>query len=359
MKKIDLYIIRKFLGTFFFTIALIIVIVIIFDVSEKIDDFIKNQAPLKEIIFSYYLTFIPFFTNMFSPLFTFIAVVYFTSRMAYNTEIIAILGSGVSFRRILYPYLFAASILMVMSFYLSNFLIPYTNKVKLKFENTYIFKTKFNNDYNIHVQNKPGEILYVESFNNIENRGYNFSMEKIGAKGLILKLKAESIYYDTLTKRWTITNFMLRTFHADGSETFTRGATIDTTFNVTPHDFSSFLQPVEIMNFIQIRHFIENEKIKGSENVKFYEVEKHKRLAFPVATLILTIIGASLSSRKLRGGIGLHLAFGIILSFSYIVFMQISTVFATFGTFSPALAVWIPNFIYSLLAIYLVRLAPK
>ncbi len=358
MKKIDLYIIRRFLGTFFFTLALIIVIVIIFDISEKIDDFIKHQAPLYEIVFHYYMTFIPFFVNMFSPLFTFIAVVYFTSRMAYNTEIIAILGGGISFRRFMLPYLAASLFIASLSFYLSNFLIPVTNKIKHDFEIHYLKNRYVSSNYNIHVQNKPGEILYVESFNNYDRIGYNFTLEKINKQGLFYKMKADKIVYDTLTGKWTIFNYVIRHIGKNG-DVFEKGKKIDTVFNVKPADFSSKLQPIELMNFFELRQFIRDEKIKGSEKVKFYEVAKHKRIAFPFATIILTFIGVSLSSRKLRGGIGLQLAFGIIISFSFIVIMQISTVFATFGNLTPWIAVWIPNFIFAILAAVLIYKAPK
>jgi lipopolysaccharide export system permease protein len=358
VKKIDYYIIRKFLGTFFFTLALIIVIVIIFDISEKLDDFIKHHAPLYEIVFHYYATFIPYFVNLFSPLFTFIAVVYFTSRMAYNTEIIAILSSGISFKRFMKPYLISSLIIAGLSFYLANFLIPKTNKIKNDFELHYIRSKYFKAKYNIHVQNKPGEILYVESFNVYDKKGYNFTFEKFNDKGLYYKMKADNFQYDTLTGRWKIRNYFIRYITPDG-ERFEKGEEIDTTFNVKPDDFSGELQPIDVMSFTELRQFIREEKIKGSEKVKFYEVAKHKRVAFPFATIILTFIGVALSSRKLRGGIGLQLALGIIISFSFIVIMQVSTVFATFGTLSPWIAVWIPNIVFAALAIYLLIRAPK
>lgn len=358
MKKLDWYIIRKFLGTFFFTMILIILIVIIFDVSEKIDDFIKNQAPFKEIVFSYYLTFVPYFTNMFSPLFTFIAVVFFTSKIAYNTEIVAILSSGISFRRLLRPYMISATILALLSFYLSNFLIPQTNEIRYAFEDRYIFSKKTNMGRNIHIQNSPGTILYVESYSNEDNKGRNFSMEKIEEDLLIYKLKARNVTYDSLSNMWEAHSYVIRREN-DGVSSFEYGDTLELSLNIVPSDFSSRVKRMDVMNYFQLKEFIEKEKIKGSKNIKFYEVERHKRVSFPFATLILTLIGAALSSRKVRGGIGLHLAFGILISFSYIIFMQISTVFATFGTLSPFIAVWIPNIIFAILAIFLIRLAPK
>lgn len=337
---------------------LIIVIVIIFDISEKIDDFIKNQAPLREIVFSYYVTFVPYFTNMFSPLFTFIAVVFFTSKLASNTEIVAILSSGISFHRLLRPYMIAATFLALLSFYLANFLIPQTNRIRYNFEDKYIFSKKHNTARNIHVQNSPGTLLYVESFNNDENKGRKFTMEKVKNYDLISKLEARDITYDTISETWEVHHYMIRDMSKDKTE-FSYGDTLKLDLNIEPADFSTRVKRMDLMNYFQLKDFIASERIKGSKNIKFYEVERHKRVSFPFATLILTLIGASLSSRKVRGGIGLHLAFGILISFTYIIFMQISTVFATFGTLSPFVAVWIPNFLFAILAIFLMRLAPK
>ena len=359
MKIIDWYIIRKFLGTFFFTLGLIILIVIIFDISEKIDDFINNEAPLREIIFSYYITFIPFFTNMFSPLITFIAVVFFTSKIAYNSEIIAILSSGVSFRRLLRPYLISATVIGLLSFYLANFLIPTTNKIKKEFEDTYIWRKKYNTSKNIHIQNKPGELLYVESFNNRSNTGYNFTWEKFDGQKLIYKLKSKTIIYDSANNQWNNVRYKARKFINDSTQTFEEGDTLVAKFNIIPRDYSDKVVNMEVMDYFELNEFIAKEELKGSENIKFYYVEKHLRVSFPFATLILTVIGAALSSRKVRGGMGIHLAVGITLSFTYIIFMQISTVFATFGALSPLVAVWIPNMIFFIIAVYLVRIAPK
>ncbi len=359
MKILDWYIIRKFLGTFFFALGLIILIVIVFDVSEKIDDFITKEAPLDEIIFSYYLTFIPFFTNMFSPLITFIAVVFFTSKIAYNTEIVAILSSGVSFKRLLRPYLISATIIGLLSFYLANFLIPSTNVIKKEFEDKYIWNKKYNTSNNIHIQNKPGELVYVESFNDRTNTGYNFTWEKFDGQELVFKLKSRTVIYDSANNQWNIIKYKKREISADKTQTFEEGDTLIAKFNIIPRDYSNRVVNMEVMDYYQLNEFIAKEEIKGSENIKFYYVEKHRRVAFPFATLILTVIGAALSSRKSRGGMGIHLAFGITLSFTYIIFMQISTVFATYGALSPFVAVWIPNIIFFFIALYLVRVAPK
>lgn len=358
LNKLDWYIIRKFLGTFFFAIALIIVIVIIFDLSEKVDDFIEKRTPFSEILLVYYLNFIPYFINLFSPLFTFIAVIFFTSRLAFNTEIIAILSAGISFRRMLRPYFVSAIFLAILSIYLSNVLIPHANRNRLDFENTYIRKQRSFSERNIHMQIRPGEFVYMESFNDRNNMGYNFTLEKIIDGELLYKISAHRAEWDTTKGSWLIRDYYIREM-GDMQEKLSFGTLLDTVLNLTPYDFIQNLRDIETMNFRELNKFIENERLKGSENIKYYLVEKHKRLAFPFATLVLTLIGVSLSSRKVRGGIGLHLGAGITISFAFILFMQVSTTFATNGNLPPALAVWIPNILFGILGFYLLKTAPK
>ncbi len=358
LKKIDRYIIRKFLGTFFYAITLIILIVIIFDLSEKVDNFIENKAPLSEILFVYYLNFIPYFINLFSPLFTFIAVIYFTSRLAFNTEIVAILSSGVSFRRMLLPYFISAVFLAFLSIYLSNVLIPNANRKRLDFENTYIKSQKQFRERNIHLQIRPGVFVYLESFNERLNIGYKFAMERIKDGELDYKLTAERAEWIDSTGTWALRNYYIRSID-DMQENLSRGNRLDTIINLKPDDFIHNLKEMETMNFRELNNFIANERLKGSENIRFFLVEKHRRIAFPFATLVLTLIGVSLSSRKVRGGIGLHLGMGLLLSFTFILFMQISTTFATNGNLPAIIAVWIPNLVFAVLGIYLLRTAPK
>ncbi len=358
LKKLDIYIIRKFLGTFVYAITLIILIVIIFDLSEKIDDFIENQAPLRAILFSYYLNFVPYFINLFSPLFTFIAVIFFTSRLAFNSEIIAILSSGISFRRMLLPYLLSAILLSLVSIYLSNSLIPRANENRLAFEYTYVKSPETFGGRNIHMQVRPGIFVYLESFNERTQTAYRFSIEKIADGKLFYKLLADLARYDENESLWIIENYNIR--EIDGlDENLRFGYRLDTLLPFTPYDFIQNLKDMETMNFRELNAFIANEKLKGSEAVSFYEVEKHRRIAFPFATLVLTFIGVALSSRKVRGGIGLHLGAGIALSFSFILFMQVTTTFATKGNLHPMLSVWIPNLLFGLLGVYLLRTAPK
>ena len=358
MKKLDLYIIKKFLGTFIYAILLIVMVAIIFDISEKLDDFIQSKAPINAIIFDYYLNFIPFFVNLFSPLFTFIAVVFFTSKMASNTEVVAILSSGVSFRRFLMPYMLAATVLASLSFYLNNYVIPHANQKRLNFENTYIRNKFRNSDINIHRQIKPGEYIYFESYNNFENIGSRFSYEVIKDGKLIYKLMANQIRYDSISKKWKVQNYAIRTMNGM-KENLKTGLEFDTVYNFKPADFSTRLNNVETMNRTELDHFIAEEEMRGSDEIAYFKLEKYRRTSMPFATFILTLIGVSMASRKTRGGIGLHIGLGMLISFSYILFLQISTTFATNGNLSPLVAVWIPNILYFFIALILLRLAPK
>lgn len=358
LKKLDRYIIRKFLGTFFYAIALIIVIVIIFDISEKIDDFLEKDAPLTAIIFDYYLNFIPYFVNLFSPLFTFIAVIFFTSKMASNTEIVAILGSGVSFKRLLRPYIYASVFIALMSFMLSNFIIPHANKKRLEFEMMYIKNSRKTKDINIHMQISPGTFVYTEYYNPDYNTAIHFGIEKINETGMYYKLTSNLARWDSITHRWQIENYFIRTI--DGMNEYVKaGKKIDTTLNLKPSDFLDNLHDIESMNYSELNNYISEEKLRGSDNIAYSQVEKHKRIAFPFATVVLTLIGVSLSSRKVRGGIGLNLGLGLALSFIFILFMQISTTFATNGNLPAVVSVWIPNIFFGLISWYLVRMAPK
>ncbi|MCK9448114.1 MAG: LptF/LptG family permease [Bacteroidales bacterium] len=358
MKRIDQYIFKKYLGTFFYAISLLIVIVVIFDISENIDDFLKKNAPLKAVIFDYYLNFIPYFINLFVYLFTFIAVIFFTSKMAGNSEIIAILSSGISFWRMLWPYFLASLLLAVVSLYFGNILIPHTNQQRREFKNLYMEDLYKDRERNIHVQIEKGVYAYVEHYNSKLNVGYRFSLEKYNGYELVYKLAADRIELDTNTQGWIIHNFYERSLDSL-QEYFTRGERKDTVLNLVPTDLYEIKEDFEVMNFWELRRHIENERLKGNAGVVVYEVEMHKRMAAPAAILILTLIGVALSSRKVRRGIGVHLGAGIAITFAYILFMQFSTVFATYGNLSPALAAWIPNIIFFVLSIYLVIKAPK
>lgn len=355
---LDRYILRKFLGTFFFSILLIICIVIVFDISEKIEDFISHDVPIGEIVFDYYVNFIPYFVNLFAHLFTFIAVIFFTSRMAARTEIVAILSGGVSFWRFLRPYIIGAALIGGLSFYLSNWLIPQSNKTRLEFESKYIGARFINTDHNIHRQIATGVFIYMERYDNEENVGTRFTLEKFNGQILTMKLTAQEIRWDSMTSKWSIINYSGRTINGR-KETLFSGTQIDTVFNLNPKDFSRAQNVMESMNSSELVKYIENEKLKGSENVQLYEIERHRRIAFPFATFIMTMLGVAVSSRKVRGGIGMQIALGIGIGFIFVLFMQVFTSYAASGAMRPEIAVWIPNAIFAIVAIWMLRKAPK
>jgi lipopolysaccharide export system permease protein len=354
---IDRYILGKFMATFFVSIGLIISIALVFDVSENLDEFLSKDIPVHDIIFSYYLNFIPYFANLFSSLFNFIAVIFFTSKMAYNSEIIAILSSGVSFHRLIRPYMIGAAIIAIFSYLLGDYIIPPANKEMVEFKNTYIKKKRNSLENNIHRQITPGTYIYMRSYNTSNDVGYKFTIEKFEEGKLVSKLSADFIKWDRERKVWEINNYFIRDI--DGyHETITTGTKKDTTLNMVPEDYVAMSNMAETLALPALNKEIESFKLRGINAIDF-EVEKHKRRANPFSAFILTLIGVSLASRKVKGGLGLHLGLGILIAFSYIMFMQIATVFAVSGSVPPYIAVWIPNFIFGCLAAYLYKRAMR
>lgn len=357
MRKLDWYILKKYIGTFFFAISLLIVIIIVFDVSENIDSFIKNQATLKEVVFHYYIPFIPYFINLFIYLFVFISVILFTSKMASHTEIIAMLSSGISFRRFLYPYVLGATILALFSFYLGNFLIPKTDTVRRDFKDKYIERLTKSSGSNIHVQIEKGVYVYVGNFDIKKKIAYKFSVEKFENNEMTYKIIADKASFDTINGSWKLTNYVERSFYPQ--ESMNKGKTMDTIMKLQPRDLYNIKEEFEEMNLFEIKNHIKNLELRGADNMLPYEIEMHKRIASPVAIIILTVIGVALSSRKVRGGMGLNLGIGIAIAFSYVLFMEFSRVFALSGLFSPMLAAWMPNIIFSIIGVYFLAKAPK
>lgn len=373
LKILDKYILRKFIGTFFFSIALMLCIFIVFDISEKLQSFVQEKVPLKEIIFDHYLNFIPFYGNLFSPLFTFIAVILFTSKMAYKTEFVAILSSGTSFRRILRPYMIGAGLITTMSLILNHFVIPKSNKVRIAFEDKYINNGYTTEERNIHRQIAPGKVLYMADYDNQTNTARHVSIETISNNKQIHMLKAESMKWDSTTNAWVLANVFERKIIYLLIPDSTNLSTPKLIFKEThltypskkikmafsPKDMLRFQSRFEVLNYFELKKFIIEEKQKGSDRIDFYEVEMYKRTSFPFATFILTIIGVSISARKIRGGVGLHIAIGLLLSCLYILFMHVSTTFSTSGLAQPLIAVWIPNLIFSVVAFYLYKNAQQ
>lgn len=359
LKRLDRYIIVKFLGTYFFAIALIISIAVVFDINENIDRFINNRAPLKAIIFDYYLNFIPYYTNLFSPLFVFIAVIFFTSKLAENSEIIAMFSTGMSFKRLMYPYMISAACIALVTYVLSTEVIPTGSVTRLRFES--IYKKKKSDTYarNIQLEVDSGVIAYMERYEDYNKTGYRFSLDKFESHQLVSHMTARRITYDTTAvHKWTVRDYMIREMKGM-KETITRGDRLDTIINMEPQDFLITRGQQETMTSPQLHSYIQKQKQRGFANIKIFEVEYHRRIATSFAAFILTVIGVSLSSQKRKGGMGLHLGIGIALSFSYILFQTISSTFAINGNVPASIAVWIPNVLYLFIAIYLYRKAPK
>lgn len=360
LRIIDFYIIRKFLGTFFFSLLMIIVIAVVFDFAEKIDDFMEKNAPVRAIIFDYYFNFIPYFATLFAPLFVFISVIFFTSRMAVNTEIIAILSGGMSFRRMMWPYFIASFIIAVFVFLLTNFVLPQANLVKLDFEEKYyrIPRARRGQIVNFHRQVYKNVLLYMERYNPEIQTGINFSLERFNDEGqLESKLVAQRVTWDS-ANIWSAWTYYIRDIK-DGKEVITRGLRLDTALTIRPEDFTRDPQYVGTMKYRELNEYIDLLRLQGSDELRLFLVEKQRRFANPFSVFILTLIGVSLSSRKIRGGIGMQIGIGLALSFSYILFMQFASQFSLKGGVNPFISLWIPNFLYLGIALFLYRLAPK
>ncbi|MDL2265051.1 LptF/LptG family permease [Parabacteroides sp. OttesenSCG-928-G07] len=357
LKRIDWYIIKQFLGTYLFAIALIISISVVFDINEKIDKFLSPDVPLRAIVFDYYLNFIPYFANLFSPLFTFIAVIFFTSRLADRSEIIAILASGVSFKRLMRPYMISAGIIAIATFLLNSYIIPPANITRIEFQNDYIRNRRVNYATNIQLEVEPGVFAFFNRYNNETNMGYGFSLESFEGKQLVSRLVANSIKYDSLYQ-WTVIDYIIRDFEGM-HEYITNGTRKDTTIAIVPSDFLISVNDSETMTTPELHTYINRQKQRGIGNIQSFEIEYHKRFAAVMAAFILTTIGVSLSSRKVKGGMGLNIGIGLALSFTYILFTTVTSTFAVSGYLSPMMASWVPNIIYTIIAIYLYFKAPR
>ncbi len=358
LNKLDFYIIKKFLETFFFSLLLIIVIVVVFNYSEMADNFQNNNTP-GSIIIKYYLTLAPFFATMFSPVFTFVAVIFFTSKMAFNSEIIAVFSNGISFHRLLRPYFVGAFVISAFSFTLTNLVLPTTNKIKNEIHDTYISRRKAGrSNSDIHMQLEKGLFISIGSYSEGKQRGRRIKLERFEDGVMQATLTASSMVWNANKKNWTLKDYHIRELQ-EFKEILSKGENLDTVLNLTPKELIVEDTATESMTLGELYRFIENQKTKGTNNVAEYRVKLYERLASPLATFILTLIGVSLASRKVRGGIGLHLGIGLLIAFSYLMFMRISTVIATAGTISPLLAIWLPNIIFATIAYVLYRLAPK
>ncbi len=358
LTKIDLYIIKRFLGAFMLALGLFTVIIIVFDLSEKIDDFMENDAPFTEVIFSYYVNWVPFLLNLFSPVFVFISVIFFTSKMAQNSEIVAILASGVSYRRLLRPYIITSIFLALVSFSLFAWIIPKADKVRVIFENEYIRDRTHYSASQIKTQISPGVILSMGNFNFSDSAGFKVSIEEVKDGRLVSKLFAERLNWNKETKTWKLSKWWTREF-IDGMEILNRGSTMDTLIAFNPEDFFRKNDDVQMFNLKELDEMIDLEQMRGTGNTFFYTTERYKRFGMPFAVIILTIIGVSVSSKKSRGGIGLNLGVGLLISFTFLIVFQFFLAYGSSGALHPLLAVSIPNLIFGGIALIMYKLAQK
>ena len=359
-KILDRYILGKFVGTYLFAIAMIIVIVVVFDYVEKVDDFIQMQAPVKAIIFDYYFKFVPFFINQFSALFTFIAVIFFTSKLAYQTEIVAMLSGGMSFRRLMWPYFLGALFITALSLLLSLWVIPMTQKDCVAFEQKYIARrVREQYDRHIYRQVEPGKFAYIRGFSKSTSVASFFALEQYEGSTLVGALEASDVKFDPQSKHWTAQRYTTRTFDEMGDEKFTQHRNLDTVINLDVVELGRLTEFLTTMNIVELNDFLAQQRSKGSDSIRQIEVERHIRFSYPFGTFILTLIGVALSSRKVRGGTGLHIGIGITLCFSYIMLTRVFEEFAKGGSMPTMLAVWLPNIIFLTIGIYLYRKAPK
>ena len=359
LQRLDRYIIKKFLGTYFFSLLLIIIVIIVFDYNEKIDRFVSSNAPMNEIIFDYYANLAPYYANTFSALFVFISVIYFTSKLANNSEIIAMISSGVSFRRLMKPYLIAAGVISLFTYIMSAFIIPNGTATKLDFEQKYSRKKKVESANDIQLKIDENTIAFIERYENRNNTGWRFMLDKFEDKKLVSHMEARTITYNPdKPGTWTARHWKIRDLQEDREIIReSKKEPLDTLLKIEPGDFLISEGEQETMTTPELGAYIEKQKERGIANTKSFEIEYHKRMAMSFAAFILTVIGVSLSSRKVKGGMGLSLGIGLALSFSYILFQSISSAFA--DQMPIALAAWLPNIIYSIIAIVLYFRAPR
>lgn len=358
---LDRYIIKKFIGTYIFSIFLIITIAIVFDFNENLSKFTQYHAPWRAIIFDYYANFIPYYSNLFSPLFVFIAVIYFTSKLAGNSEIIAMMATGMSFRRLLRPYMFSCVLIAATTFYLNSYVIPHGTIIRQQFEARYR-KNKTNTAaQNVMLKVDKNTVAYIQSYDKEMKRGFGFSLDKIQGGKPVVHMTASEIQYDTISEskyHWHVMNWKIRTLNGV-QEKITTGAVKDTVIQMEPADLVYSKGQQETFTSPELLDYISKQTSRGSAAVKQYQVEFHKRIAMSFASFILTIIGASLSARKRKGGMGLYLGIGLALSFAYIMLQTISSTFAINADAPPMLAAWIPNIIFTVIAFFCYRQAPN
>lgn len=354
---LDRYIVFKFLGSFFFLLAIVIIICVVVDFSEKSDDIFEKQIPMAELFGDYYLNFIPFWANLLSPVCIFLAVIFFTSRLAHRTELIPILTSGISFMRILAPYIFTALLLAGISFYLKGYLVPRATEHQIEFEYKYFKKKKIHKDRDVHKKVASDTYVYINFYNKNKMEGYGFTLERKDGADFLTRIKAEKAIWVDSTDSWQLQKVWRRDFSGQ-RQNLKYFAQLDTTFLLSPDDIFVKEMLEASMTNDELREFIRLEEMRGSDILQNLYFEQQRRYADPIAVLILTLIGFAMSSRKTRGGIALQIGIGLMISFFYIILLFAGKALIS-DTFSPFYAVWLPNFIFFPLAVFLLWLSPK
>lgn len=366
MKLLDRYILKQFLSTYVFVVFLLLSVITVIDLTEKTDKYAKADLSALQIL-GYYGNFIPWIAGLITPITVFIATVYVTARLAGRTEIIAMLSSGVSFRRLLLPYFIGALLIAATSFWLNGWIIPNSNKSRLAFEMEYLRSKTTSNHRNIHMQVAKNTFLYLQNYNSTSDKGYNFSLEKFKGQKLIEKLSAERIQWDTLKQKWTLQEWTLvkvddifTETSSDSTKTITTsGEAIDTALIIHPKEFDNDYRKYDGLTLTELSSYVKTLKARGSAGIEVYEVEKYTRYASPFSIFILTFMGVIVSSRKSRGGTGFQIALGFALSFIFILFFMMFRSFAEAGTLPPQISVWIPALIFGVLSSIMYKYVPR
>ena len=340
-----------------FTVFIIVAIIVVIDVTEKTDKYSAANLSALEVL-GYYMDFIPWIANFITPLTVFIATVFVTAKMAGHTEIVAILSSGVSFKRFLLPYFIGAMLIAISSFVLTGWVIPNSNKTRVAFEIAYLKSTYYFDKTNFHIQVAPNTYLYMRNYNNQSNTGYNFTLEKVDGTELKRKLSASRIKWDEEKEKWTVSNWTEMSLEGI-EQVVTEGKTMDTTLAIHPSEFENDYRSYDAMTINELDEQIDKLKMRGASNVEVYEVEKYTRFTSPFAVLILTFMGVIVSARKTRGGAGFQIALGFFLSFIYILLFIMSKTIAEAGGLPPAISVWFPNILFGGISMLMYKYVPR
>ena len=359
IKRLDWYIIRKFMVTFIMSLLFLALLIVIFDISEKIEDFVRKDVPIHEIVFDYYMNFLPYFMNQYSPMFVFLTVIFFTSKMTQDSEVVAMLSSGISFHRIVRPYFLSAAVIAVISLVAGMWILPRANATRVEFEQKYNPYRQVKMGQNMHYKLENDVFVYFRSFSAYNNTAYDFTMEDLHDGRLHSKLSAESAQYDTVSGVWKLRNYFIRDYDEGLQDHIRSGRQLDTCFSMTRDDFFRNRYTIQQLNQRELNELIKTQYMRGDSSVKMSLIEKHNRFSLPLSAFILTIIGLSLCTKKKRGGMGWNLAAGTGLGFSYILFMQFSEMFVVTDTLPAQVAVWLPNALYAIIAVVLYIKAPK